>query len=76
LVSVQPTEPELPATAELAPAPNVATEVVDAVLDVCDPLQDVAGDETLQVYESASPAVGGVPTDGPPVGEKSVVTSS
>jgi hypothetical protein len=73
-VRVQATEPVLPATADLAPAPNVVTEVPEAVLAVCDPEQAVPGLVTVQVYASVSPALGGVATDGPPVGLKSVVT--
>jgi hypothetical protein len=49
LVRVHATEPEFPATAELAPAPNVATPVTDAVLEVCDPLQAVPGAAAVHV---------------------------
>ena len=74
LVKVQPTEPELPAAADAASAPKVTTEVSDEVLEVCDPAQAVPGEVTEQVYWSRSPAVGGEATDGPPEGEKSLVT--
>lgn len=63
-----------PAFPEPAPAPNVATFVEAAVLDVREPLQPVPGDATVQVYVSASPAEGGVATEGPPAGLKSEVT--
>ena len=48
LVSVQDTEPESPAFAECASAPNVATEVVADVLAVCAELHAVP-EATVQV---------------------------
>jgi hypothetical protein len=75
-VNDQTVEAELPALAELAPAPNVATLVEALVLDVWEPLQAVAGAAAVQVYDKASPAVGGVVTEGPPAGLKSDVTFS
>jgi hypothetical protein len=45
-------------------------------LAVCEPVQAVPGVLTVQVYVSASPVEGGVPTDGPPVPLKSVVIFS
>ena len=68
------TDAEFPADTELALAPKVPTEVAVEVLAVCEPVQAVPGEATVQVYVSASPAVGGVVTDGPPVPAKSVVT--
>src|ERR1700720_459995 len=73
-VNPHTTEAELPAVAECASAPKVATDVAAVVLDVWVPLQPVPGDATVQVYFRASPADGGLATDGPPAGEKSVVT--
>ena len=67
-------EAELPALDELAPAPNVDTLVEAVVLAVCEPLQAVAGAAPVQVYVNASPAVGGVATEGPLAGLKSDVT--
>ena len=66
----------MPALDELAPAPKVATLVEAVVLAVSDPLQPVAGAAAVQVYVNASPAVGGVATDGPLAGLKSDVTFS
>ena len=76
LVKVQPTEPEVPAAAECASVPKVATDVAAAVLAVTLPVHCVAGEATEQVYFNVSPAVGGVATEGPPAGEKSVVIRS
>ena len=67
-------EDAFPAFAELAPAPNVATLVEAVVLAVSDPLQPVPGAATVQVYVKASPAEGGVSTEGPLAGLKSEVT--
>ena len=44
------------------------------VLEVCELLQAVPGESTVQVYVKASPEVGGLATDGPFAGEKSEVT--
>jgi hypothetical protein len=44
--------------------------------EVCDPVQAVPGELTVQVYFRASVPVGGDPTEGPPAGAKSVVTSN
>ena len=74
LASVQLTEAEFPARAELAPAPKVVTEVWAVVLEVCVPLQAVPGAAAVQVYVSVSVPFGGVATEGPFAGEKSVVT--
>lgn len=67
-------EAVLPAFAELAPAPNVATLVWAVVLAVIEPLHAVAGAAATQVYVKASPAEGGVATEGPFAGLKSDVT--
>ena len=67
-------EAAFPAFAELAPAPKVATLVEAVVLEVSDPLQPVPGAATVQVYVKASPAEGGVSTEGPLAGLKSEVT--
>lgn len=75
-VRAQATEAELPALAELAAAPKVPTAVAALVAAICEPVQGVPGALTTQVYDSASPAVGGVPTDGPPAPLKSEVISS
>ena len=53
--------------------PNVATLVAVVVDEVILPVHPVPGADTVQVYESASPVLGGVATDGPPVGAKSAV---
>jgi hypothetical protein len=76
LVNVQATDPLLPARSERALAPNVATGVEDEVLATWVPEQGVPGEETVQEYDNVSPAVGGFATEGPPEGEKSVVTRS
>jgi hypothetical protein len=49
LVNDQAVEAALPALAELAPAPNVATLVDELVLEVMEPLQAVPGAATVQV---------------------------
>jgi hypothetical protein len=49
LVNDQVVDAEFPALAELEPAPNVATLVEALVLEVCDPLQAVAGAAAVQV---------------------------
>lgn len=66
----------MPAFAELAPAPKVATLVDAVVLAVNDPEQPVPGVDTVQMYFRLSPAEGGVATEGPPAGLKSVVICS
>jgi hypothetical protein len=48
-LSVQATEAELPASAELDPAPNVATGVDDVVDEFCEPAHGVPGADTVQV---------------------------
>ena len=54
--------------------PIVITDVAAAALAVCEPVQAVALTEVVEhVYDRVSPAVGGVATEGPPDGEKSVV---
>ena len=75
-VRAQLSDPVLPPMAEWASAPKVATGVTAVVLAVCEPVQAVAGVATVQVYDSASPAVGGLATEGPEPGEKSEVTST
>jgi hypothetical protein len=76
LVNDQAVDAAVPAFAELAPAPNVATLVEAVVLEVCEPLHAVPGVATVQVYVKASPAEGGVATEGPLAGLKSDVTFS
>jgi hypothetical protein len=49
LVNDQAVEAAVPALAELAPAPNVATLVEAVVLEVIDPLQPVPGAATVHV---------------------------
>ena len=69
------TVPLAPAAGECASAPNVTTGVDVVVLAVCVLEQAVPVDEVHE-YVSASPAVGGVATEGPPVGVKSAVIFS
>ncbi len=74
-------EAVFPPIKDRASAPNVATLVALVVAAVMDPLHAVAvplfpGAATVQEYFSASPAVGGVATDGPSMGLKSDVTCS
>jgi hypothetical protein len=76
LVKDQVVEALFPAVPDPAPAPKVATLVEAAVLAVCEPLHAVPGAATVQVYVRASPAVGGVVTEGPFAGLKSEVTFS
>jgi hypothetical protein len=63
-----------PAVSVCASAPKVATGVDELVEAVWLPLQGVATPVAPQVYLSASPAVGGVVTEGPLAGLKSLVT--
>jgi hypothetical protein len=80
-VKVHPIDAVFPPMSDRASAPNVATLVALAVVAVTAPLQAVAvplfpGAATVHVYLSASPALGGVATEGPLIGLKSDVTCS
>ena len=81
MVRVQEIEALFPPMRDRASDPKVDTFVWAVVDEVMEPLQGVAvplfpGLATVQVYLSASPAVGGVATDGPPAGLKSPVICS
>jgi hypothetical protein len=77
LVSDHVTEPASEALAPpvlCASAPKVTTVVAALVLAAFAlPVQGVPEAADVHEYVRASPAVGGVPTEGPPVPEKSVV---